>query len=589
MANIKRKIITNIYEDLRQDISDSVFYYNDFESLGEYYFNKVLENVPGSVENDLLSVLDFMAEKQGKRLENRRNYYNFLCKTINLIRVPKDVLSKVNLEYHNCFEVKYGEVKTKYENAIAEITSQEERILLLINDIGNRRRKITVDISSDIEQLRDYYREQNKLRTKKAILTENLEYLEEELYKYCNLDDANDISETNRRLAFECSLILSNDDQVEQRFFVYKQFIGACECVVDNYDLLFFNIKMMPFIGKAYKAVLSPSRSQEEREEEYGCIISRLYSERDILCRAKSIDSEKYNEKLKTFIMEHSIVEEITEYVSSLICLEKRRNILGQILELYNQKNYLLLLNIIPIQIEGIFSDLQDDMKSFERFSHCCISPSADLKVKIEQIHDNIPFEFVQYFKHYFNNLIRNIVAHGRATGDDTEINDEILVNELLLDFHSLLYMVSRNSEAEKMYIFVNRYIENIYRISSSSDSCYKVLFNDLIGDRTILTYDSVEHYPPLKIVLWILNPYYEELYDKKAEDGDTSLIELRELLFSKEFWEYAKKETAKYTEWHWKEDKLRNLSTIINGLLSCGVSEETKALMIEIHKILNP
>lgn len=589
MANIKREIIANIYEDLRQDISDSVFNSNDFETLGEYYFNKVLENVPGSTDNDLLAALDLLAQRQGKRLEEKCTYYTFLCDIIDLIRVPKDVLTRVNTEYHTCFQVKYIEVKQKYENALTEISNQEDRLSSLIYDIGNRTRKITADISGDIEQLREYYREQNKLRTKKAVLTENLNYLKEELYKYCNLDDESDVLEINRKLSLECSLRLSSDDQVEQRFFVYKQFIGACEYVVDNYNQLFFDIKIMPFMGKAYKTFLSSSRPLEEREKDYSDEINQLHNERDVLCGTKNDDLEKYNKKLTEFIRAHSILEEITAYVDSLVCLEKRRNILNQILELYNQNNYLLLINIIPIQIEGIFSDLQDDVKSFERFSHCSISPSADLKVKIEQIHDNIPFEFVQYFKHYFNNLIRNIVAHGRVMGGEETLDTEVLANELLLDFHSLLYMVSRNSEAEKMYRFVNGYIEHIYRISPSSDSCYKALYNDLIGDRTILTYDSVEHYPPLKIVLWILNPYYEKLYNKKAEDGDTSLIELRELLFSKEFWEYAKKETTKYIEWHWKEDKLRNLSTIINGLFSCGVPKETKAVMIEIHKTLNP
>lgn len=586
-TSIKKEIYRFIIEELIKDISDEVFNCNSFEELGEYYFKKITSSVPNSKPDDIIMVLDSLAEQQGKHLKCDAAYYSFLCEMIRLIRVPKDALFDVNDEYHAVFEDRYNEIKKKYDSAIAGIQQQQSVITSMINGIGNQAYDFMRDITSDIETLRTYYRKQNELRTQESILNDNFNYYKERLFEYCDFDDEDAVIEKNRKIAIECSLSIFQEEHIEDRFLVYKQFASACENILDNYNNFFFDIKVLPFILQTYRIICSFSLSQEEKEEKYKDAIECLHKERDALSKTKSSDLEKYNKELNEYISCHSILELIKDYVKSLVCLDERRNILNQIVKFYDDKNYIQLINTIPIQIEGIFSDLQNDIKSFDRFSHCKITPSADLKEKVNQIQDSIPFEYALYYKHYFNNLIRNIVAHGRIIGKGDTIKDEVLAKELILDFHSLLYMVSRNSEAEKMYRFINGYIKRISILSSSREKCFMALYNDLIGERVFLDYDSVDKYSPVKVVFWIVNPYYEKLYNFKAEEGDTSLYELRKLLLSKEFWEYAKEQTKKYCEWHWHEEALRMLSRIIKGLLSCDESKETKDIMIDILKIL--
>ena len=586
-TSIKKEIYRFIIEELIKDISDEVFNCNSFEELGEYYFKRITSSVPNSKVDDIIMVLDFLAKRQGKRLEGDDAYYSYLCETINLIRVPKEALSDVNDEYHAVFEDSYNEIRKKYDSVVAGIQQQQNAITSMINGIGNQAHDFMKDITNDSEMLRTYYRKQNELRTYESILKDNFNYYKERLFEYCDFDDENAVIEKSRKIAIECSLSIFQEEHIEDHFFVYKQFALACESILDNYNNLFFDIKVMPFILQAYKIIYSHSPSQEKKEKEYKDTIESLHIERDILIKAKSSSLEKYNEELNEYISRHSIIEMIRDYVKSLVCLDERRAILNQIIELYGEKNYIQLIITIPVQIEGIFSDLQNDIKSFDRFSHCKITPSADLKEKVNQIQDCIPFEYALYYKHYFNNMIRNIVAHGRVIGKVNTIKDEVLAKELILDFHALLYMVSRNSEAEKMYRFINGYINRISILSSSKEKCFMALYNDLIGERLFLDYDSVGKYSPIKVVFWIVNPYYEKLYNLKTEDGDTSLYDLRELFLSKDFWEYAKKQTQNYCEWNWHEEAMKTLSNIIKGLLSCGMSKETKDIMIDILKIL--
>ena len=585
----KKEVYTFIIQELVKDISDGVFDCKDFESLGKHYFYEVLNGVSDSKKDDIIAILNALAQRQGKHLSSDTDYYTFLCDTIDLVHIPNDILAQINAEFQSIFVKMYGETKRKYNNILAEIELQKSTINSKINSIGSQRHKFSIDISSDIENLRNYYRLQNELRTKESIVKEYFAFLENKLDEYCNYNDEDDVIRKNRSLAIECSLRIFGEESVEDRFLAYKHLVSACNYALENYENLFFDIKTEPFITQSYKIFYSYSLSQEEKEEQYYEAIDHLNNERDKLKESRNNGFDQYNETLNDFIDCHSIIAETNNYIESLICLDKRVPILRHVLKMYEEKDYLLFINIVPIQIEGIFADLLDDIKSFEHFLHCSISPSADLKQKIDQIQDSIPFECAQYFKYYFNNMTRNIVAHGRVVGDDDNIYSEVLAKELLLDLHSLLYFASRNSEAEKMYRFINGYIKRISIISSAIENCYMALYNDLIGERISLEYDSVNKHSPFKVVFWIVNPYYEKQYNLRAEDGDKSLYELRNTLLSKEFWEYAKEQTQKYCEWDWKREALNTLSSIIKGLLSCGVSEETKTIMIDILKNLKP
>ena len=98
-----------------------------------------------------------------------------------------------------------------------------------------------------------------------------------------------------------------------------------------------------------------------------------------------------------------------------------RKTILDNCLKLINKKETNadeLLLNLLPIQIEGLFSDLLEHTTISESFSD--INGyykffKAELVKKIEMAIDrNVSMynSCVAYFKYYFNSIIRNTIAH---------------------------------------------------------------------------------------------------------------------------------------------------------------------------------
>ena len=164
--------------------------------------------------------------------------------------------------------------------------------------------------------------------------------------------------------------------------------------------------------------------------------------------------------------------------LTSSICLRSRKNILLKALELYKLGEFEVFNNIIPIQIEGMFEDYLLDSTIFIRFSKMDIYLNAVLKDKIrhlQEIKDNIIYpEVVEYFMYYFNNMIRNKVAHGKYKGNQNQkIIDEIFSKELLLDLGILIHMLSRKSETEKMYRFIHsggadNFLDLLIKLNSS-------------------------------------------------------------------------------------------------------------------------
>lgn len=209
-------------------------------------------------------------------------------------------------------------------------------------------------------------------------------------------------------------------------------------------------------------------------------------------------------------------------------------------LELYKRGEYEVFNNILPIQIEGMFADFLQDTTIFLRFSKMDTFYNAVLKEKIrhlQEVKSDIYPEAVEYFMYYFNNMIRNKIAHGRYKGNSEEqIQVEIFAKELILDMGMLVHMLTRKSETERMYRFIHGYTKYYERVTRSTDGeqCFGALFNDMIGDKIIAGYDALERYGPIQVAYWLVNPYYEKIYGEV--DAKLDLLELREKFLSKEF-----------------------------------------------------
>ena len=580
--NIRRN---NIYEDVYRFImcdlykcaDKTLFACETFESLGKAYVRIVSKTIKGSRRKMVFKLVDLHAQRYGETLNNKNDKYVYLCKKIiGIKRLPKDTYEIVLTKYSELFEEKYVELKRKIEIACKEIEQTQNKIKSNMSKIGNKKIGILDDISIDEKLLLQYYRENNRLRTKNDVLLEIKGDLEEKFKTYYDIESKVDVARKNRDIAIQYSTRMFEIEHINDVFLPYEAHLEACENYLIFYDKKSADIKIYPFFELARKQLLSNHRSNNESyQEEFKEKIEELTLWRDNLYIA--MQESKDIEKISEFIVQKNILSEVERYIDWLICLGARKNLLKDLLDLYKSERFDLFINLCPIQIEGIFNDLQYDIELLHRFQNLAFDPTQDLKHKINSLEGSVPYEYVLYFGHCFNNLQRNIVAHGRWLLDKNTIR---VANELLLDLHSLLYMVYRYSHLERMYRFINKYVENNSKITGN---CYGALYYDLTGERIHGDYDYIGHIEPKQILLWIFNPFYERMYKKVAHEDDTSLEQIRNVLSSTALWEYINEDIDKKLHGRLISDYLDSFKLVLVELIKCNISDEAKSKIKEI------
>ena len=130
-------------------------------------------------------------------------------------------------------------------------------------------------------------------------------------------------------------------------------------------------------------------------------------------------------------------------------------------------------------------------------------------------------------------------------------------------------YTIDKNSSIGIAGEFINKYVDNNSRISGN---CYGALYYDLTGERIHGDYDYIGHIEPKQVLLWIFNPFYESMYKKVAEEGDTSLEQIRNVLSSTDLWEYINEDVEQVK----KQDLLQIY--VKNGTILAEVRNAEKA-----------
>ena len=113
--------------------------------------------------------------------------------------------------------------------------------------------------------------------------------------------------------------------------------------------------------------------------------------------RAKVLDSDqwielrthnlnKYVQKLKQHVSEHQVLEYLRQKIDSLYCLQGRKNVLNTIIDSFENQNYVVFMNLVVIQIEGLFYDMFVDANIQKRLDgQFDLFEKDDLKSKMEK------------------------------------------------------------------------------------------------------------------------------------------------------------------------------------------------------------
>ena len=569
--------------DLYDYLDPEIFTKSTLQDLGEFYFNKVISNVNGA--NDKLVKIVIKSILNTEELIMQDEFYLSLCQIVGIKELPKDKLLIVQDEYDKIFVQQYNLFLSKANSEIDLINRQLLSIKHNIESLKSKKPSLSFvrDLATEENLLQNFHRECNQLRTQKEMILFSKQHVERHLNCFCNLSDQQSVCDALHRLALE----LSKDTILNEslQFNIYKDVLQIAQDHLDRPYALFFKIKLYTAIDALYKNFHCSlhTKSLEEQESDLKLTKSKIPSI-DQLHTQKDSDPQLYLNTLKQFIQEHDVINQLSKSLKESICLRERKEVLLESIKLFESNSFIIFNHIIPLQIEGMFEDFLKDSTIFNRFKNMKFYATDVLKEKIQHLQefqvDTYP-EVIEYFKYYFNNIIRNRIAHGNYnTLFHNDISAEIFAHELLLDLNTLVHMLSRKSETEKMYRFVSGYKEYYTRlIKSKENPHFGALFNDMIGDKITSEYDSIGKNSPLQVAYWLVNPYYEKIYESTGDKS--ALIELRNDFLSKEFWEYTVSSLNNMIENKFRYQSINmEFLSVVNGLFKCDVTPEVKVLL---------
>ena len=590
--NICDNIFTYISKELYGWMDNRIFVTETMEDLGQLYYNHVLDEVENA-DTELLNAVIRTIKPRNVASTEQKDYYIALCKILYIEKLPSEVWRDVQREYEDIFIHKFGIVMQKYQAKIDRIDAELYQTKIAVDAIKNATpsHSFMRDISTDEQKLYELCLKCNSLRTQKEMLAFVINYATSKLSNFCDMQDAQSIEVAKKQEVLNLSK--ENAYGADLSFSSYRDYVKVAEDNLDRPYVLFFKVKIYVIIENAQKQyyLSCNTKSNDAAIDEYKNYIQHI-PKIDDLHSYKSNNPVRYNTALEQLISDYKLLDELINKLESSVCLRERKSVLLKAVELYKQGEYEIFNNILPVQIEGMFADYLYDTTTFLRFTKMDIYSNAVLKDKIrylQEIKSDIYPEAVEYFMYYFNNMIRNKIAHGRYKGNlEEQIQDEIFSKELILDMGMLVHMLSRKSETEKMYRFVHGYKKYYERVIHSTEEhqCFGALFNDMIGKKIITDYDTMERYRPIQVAYWLVNPYYEKIYGQVDDKKD--LLELRNEFLSKEFWEYVLGRLNNVIDQGY--DYLRinmEFLSVVKGLFKCNITSDVKQVLGKVNAAL--
>ena len=585
-----------ITKELDVWIDAQIFAKTALSELGELYYTHILNNVENA-DTTLLNAVIKASTPRDIECNTQEDYYVALCKILHFKTLPYIELANVEREYNEIFVQKFDMVMQKYQTEIDKINVELEQTKESIDTIKRAKPSysFTRDISTEEQNLYELSLKCNSLRTRKEMLIFVKDYVSSKLSEFCNLQDVQCIENAKKKEALK----LSKQDSygADISFSSYRDYVDIAEDDIDRPYALFYKVKIYVILENArkkyqYSCYTESDDKADKALEDYKNYVQQI-TKIDDLHSYKSNDAISYNTTLEKLIVGYKLLDDLKDKLKSSVCLRERKSVLLKAIKLYEQGEYEIFNNILPIQIEGMFADYLQDTTIFLRFSKMELYLNAVLKEKIQHLQEvksDIYPEAVEYFMYYFNNMIRNKIAHGRYKGNRNEqIQDKIFAKELILDMGILVHMLSRKSETEKMYRFVHGYKKRYERVIRSSEKhqCFEALFNDMIGGKITAGHDTIERYRPIQVAYWLVNPYYEKIYEQVDDKKD--LLDLRNEFLSKEFWNYVLQRLNCVISqgYDYLEINMEFLS-VVRGLFSCNISTEVKQVLQKVSAALS-
>jgi hypothetical protein len=544
-----QEIIRLVHQYNRQ-MDNDVFNFSNLQDVGKHIFDKTV-SVIESANTDIvkLAVKQMHHYPYNDRPEpiTDEDYYSEICVNADILQLPRTILDRVRNQYESIFSKDIKNVLSKITQRKNDLekTKQEfdKRREEVIEKNNHKDKKIEFDIKSHIDELDEIGISLKRCDTE----FELLEFYEKQIKvvqtSFCenNTDESIDLALKTLALRFvKYSENNTTGIKIGEYFDQYKRvieqiaYLADPDSTISSNDLIFDKIIFIPFLKK----IRENTREIERYKEQIS--VHPLNPENLKETRA---DPSKYVNLLKQHSEE--AVNNIREVFSKSVALAPRKDIIEKCIELFLDKEYKMFVNVIPIQIEGMFDNLLRSMV-FDLFTDIDLHPTAVLRNKIEILkrkNVNSFFEVEAYFKYYFNGIIRNTIAHGNfAQLSDSSGSYQKLALELIFGLNYFADTIFSINELDAMNEYIHRTAFDLNKCEQEGNinDFYECLFSDLNGTRSCLRKSNYKSglfkaYSPKQILWWMFNPFYESFC--KYSD---KLNKLRDLLKLPEFWNYV-------------------------------------------------
>lgn len=596
-------------------------------------FNKIIEieNYINNIKNEVFDQAEVGLFKENNDVKKGKLLFRKINKKIensndNLIKITLKKMRKYDFnsrkiphtkeeyyeEIYNCFDLtgnlvdryvlvneKFGEILKKYDILKKKIEELIDKVKEELNELKKSRynkKGILEDI--EVVKLKENYIKRRKLE----VLFKNQENIESGLLIFYRkeLETFFKNFSSNEKIDKELKkLSLFSQEQIDYRISYYNQIIRKFEFLlaeipISTLNKIYYNIKFIPYYDNIQNIGRRNLKLSDEKHNNTIIEEINLKIENHPL---NPINLEKYNKNEKDYLnilrKNSSIaIENIKYNISNSICLSKRKKIIKKIINGIENKNYEVVINILPIQIEGLFKDFLEyslmyeycqDIRVYNKIMNIDLVKKIDFGIKKNL---NMFFDTIAYFKYYFNSLIRNNVAHGNhdfLIDNVKDIKSEIFALELLYDLNSIIHTISETNEIDTAQKYIEETFDRIKKSEKYNESNMNCLINDLNGTRERFNLSKFKSglfvsYEATRILYWIFNPLYEKYFD------NDKLKSIRNLIISSQFFLYIKNRIRSNFE---NKELLKSMQ-IIKTSFESELNDEMSLLIKEIIVYLN-
>lgn len=614
-------------------IDKKIFEYDTLEDVGRYLFEKtltVLQNTDKDIIRLAVRTLQCYPYNNRQAPCTDTQYYEELCYRLDITQPPKNLYLRAKNMYNDIFVTGYQKTYDRIGELIRQTKEKRNKVKTAFDTIigkANKDHSVKKDIRSfEDEIIADYFKVKelhalydDKDGKEHGLLVFYQKSLESLFDRFCGENRTPETADKLlRQIVLNCIRYGDVYDTVDDRLLAYETVLKQFDYLLaDTPELtlkkLFYKVKFLPFAAQIeddFKTEAFKNGSIHNWDDhEFIQVQMRrrakehpLYPESLMQCADE--DLNKYMSVLETEAP--CAIAQIRKALSSSGCLLERSALIERSLQLLETRDDEVVVNLLPIQIEGLFSDLFEyssiyactsDMRLYRNIIHSELVETIQHSIS-QKI--NLTLDAIAYFKYYFSSIVRNTVAHGKhkllverwqidrkecENKYDAAVYRRIIVLELLLDLNYLIQTISITSEVDAAVEYVNTTAACLTKQrddGNSNNDYFCCLLDDLMGKRESLHKNHYKSgfftsYDPLQILFWCFNPYFEMYFD----DRDTNLNTVRNAICSSDFWNYVKVELASHT---FQKVYRENLRKIIKEMLRLGLPPEISTILKEIN-----